>query len=157
HVLNQGASATTVVVNIPGLPGCAPFATIAPHSEQVFTCPTGFGGPVSVNSDQPVLASQRVQFYQSFNEVLAHAPAAARPTLYFGWLDRLSSPRSPGDHVHVLNPGAGAADVTVPVPGCGAPTGAIAAGAEQVFTCATGFGGPVKVTSDQPVLASQRV
>jgi len=29
------------------------------------------GGPVVVTSDQPVLASQRVQYYSSFNEIWA--------------------------------------------------------------------------------------
>ena len=158
HVVNPGASPVTVVVNIPGSPGCLPSGVIQPGSEKFFTCPTGFGGPVTVNSDQPVLASQRVQYFQSFNEVLAQAPSAAQTTQYFTWFDRISSPGFLGDNVHVVNPfGGSTAHVTVSIPGCADQTGAMLPGNEQYFTCAGGFGGPVKVTSDQPVLASQRV
>ena len=34
----------------------------------VVSCPTGFGGPVTILSNVPVMAAQRVQYYQSFNE-----------------------------------------------------------------------------------------
>src|SRR5262245_14919646 len=162
HVINPAASpgpSATVVVNIPGSPGCRSQAMVAPQGEQIFTCPTGFGGPVIVGSDQPVLASQRVQYFQSFNEVLAQTPSAAQTTLDFTWFDRISSPGFQGDNVHVINPGGTPANVSVAIPGqpgCN-PSSTIPAGGEAIFTCASGFGGPVKVTSNQPVLASQRV
>jgi hypothetical protein len=160
HVINPGPGpSATVVVNIPGSPGCLSKGVVAPQGEQIFTCPTGFGGPVTVNSDQPVLASQRVQYFQSFNEVVAQALSAAQTTLDFTWFDRISSPGFQGDNVHVINPGAAAASVNVVIPGqpgCN-PSGTIPGGGEAIFTCSSGFGGPVKVTSDQPVLASQRV
>ena len=43
--------------------------TIPAGQEAFFSCGSGLGGPVVVSSNQPVLASQRVQYYQSFNEV----------------------------------------------------------------------------------------
>src|SRR5207302_567644 len=133
HVVNPGASSTTVVVNIPGIPGCAPFATIPARSERVFTCPTGFGGPVTVNSDQPVLASQRVQYYQTFNDVLAQPSPYTTPFRSFSWFDRISSPGFVGDNVHVVNPGASTANVSVAIPGCSSQSAAVAAGQEQIF------------------------
>ena len=157
HVVNPGSSAATVVVNIPGSPGCTPAAQIGAGQEQYFSCPNGFGGPVTVSSDVPVLASQRVQYYQSFNEVVAQDAKAATTSLYFTWFDRVSSPGFKGDNIHVLNPGTSAANVTVHIPGCSDQSNAIAAGAEWYATCPSGFGGPVKVSSDQAVLASQRV
>ena len=159
HVVNPGSSSSaTVVVNIPGSPGCLSKALVPPQGEQIFTCTTGFGGPVTVNSDLPVLASQRVQYFQSFNEVVAQAPSAAQTTLFFTWFDRISSPGFLGDNIHVVNPfGGSTAHVTVSIPGCIDQTGAMLPGNEEFFTCSTGFGGPVKVVSDQPVLASQRV
>jgi hypothetical protein len=157
HVVNPSTTAATVVVNIPGSPGCMPSGVIAPGQEKYFSCPTGFGGPVTVNSDQPVLASQRVQYYQSFNEVLAQPASAAQGTLYFTWFDRVSSPGFQSDNIHVVDPGSSAATVTVSILGCGNQTQTIQPGSEQYFTCAGGFGGPVKVSSNQPVLASQRV
>jgi hypothetical protein len=159
HVVNPDSRETTVVVDIPGQPGCTPYSDIPAGSEEVFTCPTGFGGPVTVSSDQPVLTSQRVEYYESFNEVEGEPASAAQTTLYFSWFDRISSPGFVGDNIHVVDPGTTAANVTVDIPGQPActRTGTIPAGGEEYFTCPTGFGGPVVVTSDQPVLASQRV
>lgn len=159
HVVNPGSTAANVVVDIPGQPGCMPHGSVPAGGEQYFTCPTGFGGPVTVNSDQPVQASQRVEYYQSFNEVSAQPASAAQTTVYFSWFDRVSSPGFMGDNIHVVNPGSTAANVHVSIPGSPGctSTGTVPAGGEQFFTCPTGIGGPVKVTSDQPVLASQRV
>ncbi|HEX4212102.1 MAG TPA: glycosyl hydrolase family 18 protein [Candidatus Dormibacteraeota bacterium] len=159
HVVNPGTSAANVVVNIPGGPGCTPYGTIPAGQEEYFSCANGFGGPVTVSSDQPVLTSQRVQYDQSFNEVEGQSASAAQTTIYLSWFDRVSSPGFKNDNVHVVDPGTSAANVTVSIPGnpgC-TLTGTIQPGSEQYFTCANGYGGPVKITSDQPVLASQRV
>ena len=56
-----------MTVRIPGCPD-QPLAVLG-GQEQYFSCAAGFGGPVLVTSDRPVLASQRVQYFQSFNEV----------------------------------------------------------------------------------------
>jgi hypothetical protein len=41
-------------------------------AEVVVTFPAGtIGGPVNISSTQPVLASQRVQYGQTFNEIAA--------------------------------------------------------------------------------------
>jgi Ni,Fe-hydrogenase III small subunit len=155
HIINPGTATANVTVHIPG---CSDQSqAIAAGQEQYLTCPGGFGGPVTVSSDVPVLASQRVQYYQSFNEVLAQAPPAAKSTLYFTWFDRISSPGFQGDNVHIINPQTTAANVTVHIPGCTDQPGSIGAGQEGIFTCGSGFGGPVTIASDQPVLASQRV
>src|SRR5262249_14895803 len=157
HVINPGAAAANVSVAIPGQPGCNPSSTIPGGGEAIFTCASGFGGPVKMTSDQPVLASQRVQYFQSFNEVLAQAPSAPRPSLYLTSFARRSTPGLQGDNVHVINPGSLPANVNVAIPGqpgCG-PSATIAGGGEAIFTCPSGFGGPVKATSDQPVLVSQ--
>lgn len=158
HVINPASQPATVNVSIPGCP--AQTGAIASGAEQVFTCDGGFGGPVAVNvsSGPPVIASQRVTYHQSFNEVAAQPAAAAASQSYFTWFDK----RSQGmyqDNVHVLNPGTQSATVNVGIPGCSTQSGSVAPGAEQVFTCAGGFGGPVtvQVASGPPVLASQRV
>src|SRR5262249_46578678 len=147
---NPGGTPANVTVAIPGQPGCSPTGTIPGGREAIFSCATGFGGPVKVTSDQPGQAAQRGQYFQSFNEVLAQAPSAAQTTLEFTWFDRISSPGFQGDNVHVINPGSVSATVTVAIlgqPGC-SPTGTIPGGREAIFSCATGFGGPVRVTSD---------
>ena len=48
------------------------YAILVSPAEAYATFPPGtIGGPVTITSDQPVLASQRVQFEQTFNEVWA--------------------------------------------------------------------------------------
>jgi Ni,Fe-hydrogenase III small subunit len=157
HVIDPTGSSASVTVNIPG---CGPqSATLAPGGERYFGCATGYGGPVTVvSTGTPILASQRVQYYQSFNEVTGQPATAAATTLYFSWYDHVSDPGFLNDNVHIVNPSAGTANVTVSIPGCGPQGAALGAGGETYFGCASGFGGPVKVTTTgTAVLASQRV
>jgi hypothetical protein len=93
----------------------------------------------------------------NFTAAGAYAYDPAPDVQYFSWFDRISNPGFLGDNIHVLDPGTSVANVSVGIPGCGTQAGAIQPGSELFFTCPTGFGGPVKLISDQPVLASQRV
>jgi spore germination protein YaaH len=156
HVLNPGGVAANVTVS---LPGATPQAvSVAPGAEAYVTFPAGkIGGPVTVSSSQPVMASQRVQYYQTFNEVWALSAAQAVTTSYFNWYDK-ASPGMYNDNIHLLNPGGVTANVTVTLPGAASVTASVAAGAETYVTFPAGkIAGPVKVSSTQPVLASQRV
>lgn len=158
HVFNPSAGSASVTVHIPGLPDCNFTGTmVAAHTEHVFSCPTGYGGPVTVDSDTAILASQRVEFYRTFNEVLASKVGDAGTSWEFTWFDKVSSPGFKNDNVHIWVPGTTDANVAVDIPGCAEQDALITAGTEQFFSCGTGFGGPVTVTSDQPVLSSQRV
>src|SRR5205807_7377505 len=115
---------------------------------------------VTTTSGPAVLATQRVQYYQSFNEVASMAQSAASQVLYMPWYDRSSSPGFLNDNVHVVNPArSGSVTVTVSIPGCGPAPQQVAAGQESIFSCPSGqgFGGPVVVRSAGSVLASQRV
>ena len=156
HVLNPGGTAASVTVSLPGAPSQT--LNVAPGAEAYTTFPQGtMGGPVTVTSTQPVLASQRVQFQQSFNEVWAQSASQAASTSYINWFDKASSGML-NDNIHVLNPGAAPASVTVSLPGAPSQTLSVAAGGEGYATFPKGtIGGPVTVTSVQPVLASQRV
>jgi hypothetical protein len=156
HVFNPGASTANVTITLPGAP--SQNLVVAAGAEAHATFPPGnIGGPVAVMSDWPVLASQRVQYYQSFNEVWAMDPAQASTTSYMSWFDKASAGMV-GDNIHVLNPGSSAAAVTVSLAGTSPVSFSLAAGAETYATFPQGtIGGPVKVTSDQPVLAAQRV
>ncbi len=162
HVVNPNQGDVTVDVKIPGQPqGCDSGNTVIHGGQEAFfTCPSGFGGPVVVAASQRVIASQRVQYYQSFNEVKALTPADVGTSLVFTWYDHVSNAgfAQGSDNIHVVNPGPGTAHVTVTIPGCSQPfNAAILSKQEQYLNCLSGFGGPVTVTSDTPVLASQRV
>ena len=110
-----------------------------------------------MSSDQPVLASQRVQFQQTFSEVWAQSSSQAATTSHIIWYDK-ASPGMFNDNIHVLNPGTTAATVTVSLPGAATQTLTVQAGGEAYATFPQGtMGGPVTVTSSQAVLASQRV
>ena len=64
------AVSVAVTVTLPGAP--AQTVTVAAGAERYVTFPAGtIGGPVAVTSNQPVFASQRVQYYKSFNEIQA--------------------------------------------------------------------------------------
>jgi len=98
-----------------------------------------------------------VQYYQSFNEVASATQAQALTTSYVMWFDR-ATPGMVGDNIHVLNAGTVAASVTVTMPGATAIKFTLAAGAEAHVAFPVGkIGGPITITSDQPVLAAQRV
>jgi hypothetical protein len=169
HLYNPGSMNADVTVTVPR--ATAQTVTVAPDTEAYVTFPQGtMGGPVTVTSSQPVLASQRVQFNQSFNEMWAQSSAQATVKSYFNWYDSVS-PGVTYDNIHLLNPGATAANVTFSVPGGVPATVTVAPGAEAYLTeppgslnahcaptnCAPVMGGPATVSSDQPVLASERV
>jgi len=110
-----------------------------------------------VSSTQPVLASQRVQYYASFNEVWAENASQALATSYVNWFDK-ASPGMYNDNIHLFNPGATSADVTVYMPNGTGRVATVAPGAETAVSFPAGtIGGPVTISSTQPVLASQRV
>jgi hypothetical protein len=157
HLLNPGGTSASVTVSLPG--ATSQMATVVPGGETYVTFPAGkIGGPVTVSSTQPVLASQRVQYNQSFNEVWASSAALATTTSYFNWFDKASSPGFFNDNIHLLNLGGASASVTVSLPGATPQMATVAPGAEVYVTFPFGtIGGPVKVSSTQPVLASQRV
>jgi hypothetical protein len=156
HLLNPGSASASVTVS---LPGAGPqVATVAAGGEAYVTFPQGtIGGPLTITSTQPVLASQRVQYYSSFKEVWAESAALAATTSYINWYDK-ASPGMFNDNIHILNPGTSIATVTVSLPGTSLPPVTVLAGGESYVTFPAGtIGGPVLVSSDLPVLSSQRV
>jgi len=155
HLLNPGSMAATVTVTLGTLtqivnvnPGQEAHTTFSGHH---------IGGPVKISSTQPILASQRVQYYQSFNEVVAHSAADAGLKSYFNWFDN-ASPGMAADNIHLLNPSATlTAHVTVSL---GALSQVVTVDpGQEVHTTFSGhhIGGPVVISSDNPVLAEQRV
>ena len=157
HVLNPGASAVAGCVM---LPGSALGFNLAAGQEGYFHFGAGtIGGPVMVMATARVIASQRVQYYQSFNEVPASTSADAAMTSYFNWYDD-ASPGMLQDNIHLLNPGASAASGTITVAGYPVKSFNVGAGGEAYYNFPQGtIGGPVtvSVTSGPAIIASQRV
>jgi len=114
------------------------------------------GGPVTIQSSQPVLATLRAWYYQSFNESAARPASAASPTQIFPWYD-LHSPGMNADTIHITNPGASTASGTISIPGAGSLSFSVPAGQDKFLAFPGGtIGGPVTISSNVPVLASLR-
>ncbi|HEV2477861.1 MAG TPA: hypothetical protein VGX22_15090, partial [Candidatus Dormibacteraeota bacterium] len=156
HLLNPGGTAAHVMVSVPG--AISQNSTVPAAGEAFVTFPAGtIGGPVTVTSDQPILASQRVQYFSTFNEVWSESAVQAAATEYVVWYDK-ASPGMFNDNIHLLNPGGADANVTVSVAGAPVQHTTVTAGGESLVTFPAGtIGGPVTIASDQPILASQRV
>lgn len=101
HLGNPGASAVSVTL---GFPGCTRMATIPARGETVVNCGSIRGGPVLINSTGPIIASQRVLFSGSFNEVYATpVPMDETSTLLaLSWVD-LSTSGFSNDNIHIYN------------------------------------------------------
>jgi spore germination protein YaaH len=156
HILNTGASTANITVT---LAGAAPivFPLQAGQATYVTFLPGHIGGPVTVTSSQPILASQRVQYFQSFNETPSKSATQARTTSYVMWFDKVTAGMY-GDNIHILNTSASTANLNISLPGATPIVFPLPAGAETYVTWLPGhYGGPVTITSDQPVLAAQRV
>jgi hypothetical protein len=156
HLLNPGSALAHVTVSLPGAATVA--LNVGAGAETYATFPVGtIGGPVTVTSDQPVLASQRVQYYQTFNEVVARSAAQATATSYFNWFDKASAGMV-NDNIHLLNTSGATAHLTIGMPGTSPLAVTLPSLTQTYVSFAAGkIGGPVTVTSDQPVLSSQRV
>ena len=160
HLLNPGATTASGTIAISGGPSQG--FSVGAGQENHYSFPQGtIGGPitVTVTSGPGVLASQRVSYYQSFNEAGGTLASDAGATLYFAWYDKQSTGMYQ-DNVHILNPGATAASGTITLPGGLNRAFAVNAGQEAYYSFAQGtIGGPVTVTvtAGPPVIAAQRV
>src|SRR5207302_4465793 len=102
HLVNPGKTPASVVVSIPGW---STTITVPATGEAHVGFPAGvIGGPLKVQSDQPVLAAQRVQYGLSFNETPGRPGGAGTTASWINWYDS-ASPGMQADNVHVLNPG----------------------------------------------------
>src|SRR5439155_22884263 len=114
HLLNTSASAANVTVTMPGAAG---INVVIPAGAQTHvTFGHGhIGGPVVVNADQQVIASQRVQFQQTFNEVWTKNASQAAKNSNINWS---AEERRGGqdDNIHVLTPGGTTASVSGSLP-----------------------------------------
>ena len=172
-VANHGAQAADVDIFVGGILK-ARYSTvdgnpILPGGIVTPTFPNIIGGPVRVicNNNQPIMASQRVVYRESFEEVQGTLPTDLSDTQFFTWYDATLIDYMWGDWLLVSNMGAGAATVEIYIgetrmndplnPGnhfFTIPEGGTIAPLYRNFR-----GGPVKIisTTGQPLLTSQRV
>jgi hypothetical protein len=112
-------------------------------------------GPVEVDSDQPVVASQRVIYNGSFNEFPGIPESSLTSKYYFTWNDTTNGNQA---WTLVANPSTTTtANVSVVINGETVASKAVAPGESWTPTVPNLRGGYVVVNSDQNVIATQRV
>ncbi|MEP7104825.1 MAG: C39 family peptidase [Chloroflexota bacterium] len=160
HILNPGAAGASGYVEVTGV-WSAPF-NVSAAGETYVPVPVGvIGGPakVVVTTGPPVISSQRVQYFDTFNEVPAASSANAIPVGWFSWYDR-ASPGMTNDNIHVVNPGASPATGVFTLAGGNQLGFSVPAGQERYYAYPWGtIDGPLRyeVTSGPGVIVSQRV
>jgi hypothetical protein len=155
HITDVSGSTATGTI---ALPGVAPLAfSVLTGQDLYFAFPQGtIGGPVTITASVPVLASLRAWYYQSFNETSARPASSAASIQYFPWYD-LSSPGMRADTIHITNESGTTATGTIAMPGATTLNFTVLSGHDDYFNFAGGtIGGPVTITSSQPVLAALR-
>jgi hypothetical protein len=155
HVTNVSGSAATGSIALPGATSIN--FSVANGQDAYFSFPQGtIGGPVTITSTQPVLATLRAWYYQTFNETPARPASAAATSLYFPWYD-LASAGMRAETVHITNESGSAAMGTIALPNVTPLNFTVPNGQDLYYAFPGGtIGGPVTITSGQPVLASLR-
>ncbi len=155
HITNLGGATATGTIALPGATSLA-FSVNSGH-DAYYHFPYGtIGGPVTITSNQPVLASLRSWYYQSFSETAARSSSAAATSQMFNWYD-LASPGMNADTIHITNVSGAAATGTIAIPGVTSISFNVANGQNAYFAFPAGTrAGPVTITSSQPVIATLR-
>lgn len=155
HITNVSGTTATGTIALRGASSLS--FSVLPGHDGYYSFPRGtIGGPVTITSSHPVVASLRAWYYQSFNETAARPAAAAMTVQRFAWYD-LASPGMRADTVHITNVGTANAFGTIALAGRGAINFGVPPGSDAYYSLPVGsIGGPVTITSTQPVLASLR-
>lgn len=124
--------------------------SIPPGSRITPKYPEIMDGPVNVISDKPIISSQRVLYKSSFNEITGFEFASK--IHYFPWYDCLYMKT----WILVGNPQSSTVNVTIKIAGVIKANTTIPAGSRKYFIYSGLIDGPVVVTSDQSVYATQR-
>jgi len=155
HIANVGSAVATGTIQMTKGPAIA--FTVQPGHDGYFAFPPGtIGGPVTISSTQPVLATMRAWYYQSLSEVWAKAAGAAGPVIDFSWYDRASAGVT-AQTVHVANVSGSPATGTISLPGATPIQFSVANGQDIYLAFPPGTqGGPLVIAASQPVIASLR-
>jgi len=117
--------------------------------------PATIGGPVRVVSDQPIWVTQRIVGWEGFKELCSVPTELMSSNWYFTWYDMAGAS---WDAIHFLNPSTTqTGHINVYIAGQLKNTIALNPG-EASYVCYAGeINGPVQITSDIPIMATQRI
>ncbi len=112
-------------------------------------------GPVHVSSDQPIWVTQRILGWTAMQEIYGMPGDVASTDIISTWYDLVNAQT---DDVYVINPSASqTASVNLYVAGALKGHLDVPAGQELVTNFPGVIGGPLRISSNTPVFASQRV
>jgi C1A family cysteine protease len=160
HVLNPSSSQTanvhiTIPDSRPSYPGVEETFTVSPGQDMFKRYPNVIGGPVHVTSNIPVISTQRVTGWGDFDEIIGLPSSCAYRENWFNWYDSQGASQ---DNIHLLNLGNETAQIDVYVAGAKqGPTLYVIAGNAYFISYPNLKNGPVRILSDQPIRASQRI
>jgi len=162
-VANPGDAAVTYQIKIgnevmptsTGNPG-----NIPAHGYVAPTFPDKMDGPVEVTSSASVIATQRLTFGPSFEEVPGYPRSALSSDFHWTWYDQVSA--GSRNWVLVTNPGTQSVTYQIKIAGSVMPTsstnpGTIPAGGKVAPQFPGIINGPVEVIASGNVMVSQRV
>jgi len=159
HLANPGTATVQGTISLPG--ATAITFNLGPGAQGHYSFPAGTrGGPVLVDAggSGTVVASQRVTYLNSINEVPAQSLSEASNRAFFTWFDN-ASPGMTADNVHFVNPGPGSVNVSIQVGTLPPVSATIGGQGDAILTYPPGTrGGPVVVSSTGgSIITTQRV
>jgi len=159
HIVNPSAyRIATINIYIAGVLRTTTPITLAPETTVYRNYPGVIGGPVRIVSDQPIRVTQRIVGWGGFKEVFSVPAELLASSYYFTWYDWASPPVT-WDALHFMNPSATqTAHITVRIGGIvmGTPL-TLAPGQADYRTFQGIINGPILITSDIPIMATQRI
>lgn len=150
HLVNPTAGTRTVTLRLAGVQVAQ--VGIEPGRNRYLSLAGKSGGPLLVEADGPVVASERTGTGASFSEFFGLDAGAAASDLAFNWYDSLSL----RTWILAVNPGTEAAHAVFKVGDAVAWSPTIAPGAVEAHLVAGLSNGPALLSSDRPLLASER-
>ena len=157
HMINPSASTAQISIYIAGVLKTATPISLPSGAQTYVNYPGVIGGPVRIVSDQQVRVTQRIVGWNGFKEVFSVPVELLASGYYFTWYD-WASPSVTWDALHFMNPSATqTAHITIKIGGATMETVTLGPGEVDYATYQGTINGPILITSDIPIMTTQRI
>jgi len=153
HFINPTASTASIEIYIAGQ--LKSTIALSPREASYAYYPGVIGGPVRVVSDQPIMVTRRILGWNGFKELFGTPSELMSTKWHFEWYDMRSAS---WDAIHFINPSTTeTAHITVTIGGTVMGTLTLNPTEASCVTYPGVMNGPVLITSDVPIMATQRI
>jgi len=153
HFINPTGSTASIEVYIAGQ--LKSTIALSPGEASYIYYPGVIGGPVRVVSDQPIMVTRRILGWNGFKELSGTPSELMSTKWHFEWYDMRSAT---WDAIHFINPSTTeTAHINVYIAGELMSALTLNPGEASCVTYPGVMNGPVLITSDIPVMATQRI